>query len=197
MPGLGVLGGTFDPIHEAHLAIARAAVRELDLERVVLVPAARSPHKPEQPVATARARSEMIELAIAAEPQLLQDRRELDAGRPVYTHSTLEELAAEWRAPLWLLLGEDSFRALDRWARPERIAQLASIAVAARGSVGPDRRSGWRGARVHWLDLAPSAISATRIREQLLRGEPAIGLAPAVEAYIRRGRLYGATAVEP
>ena len=68
MPSLGVLGGSFDPIHEAHLSIARAALAELDLHRVLIVPAARSPHKASPPVADARCRRDMIELAIVDEP---------------------------------------------------------------------------------------------------------------------------------
>ena len=196
MPGVGVLGGSFDPIHDAHLAIARAACSELELDAVLLVPAARSPHKAERPVADTVARREMVELAIAAEPKLKLDARELDSRQPIFTFATLQELAEEQRTPLWLILGEDSFHALDRWARPERIAELASIAVAARGDAQRRLPVSWRGARVHWLQLAPSSISSTRIRAQLARNLAPIGLAPQVEAYIRQHGLYG-TAARP
>ncbi len=134
---IGVFGGTFDPLHVGHLAIARAALESVPLDRIVFVLARRSPLKDRDPVASPADRLTMLERAIAGEAAFSVSRIELERDGPSYTVDTLESLAAE--GDLFLILGSDAASDLPRWRRPERIAQLATLLVAARPGA-PDPR---------------------------------------------------------
>lgn len=138
---VGVFGGTFDPVHVGHLAIALAALETLPLDRVVFVPARHSPLKERGPVAGPAHRLAMLESATADEPRFSVSRIELDREGPSYTVDTLEALAGQGR--LFLILGADASADLDRWKDPERVRALATLVVA--------RRSG--------ADLPPGAIA--------------------------------------
>lgn len=129
-------GGTFDPIHNGHLAIARSA-RDVLQAPVALLPAADPPHRP-APGASAAQRARMLELAIQGEPGLGVDLRELRRAGPSYTVDTLQELRDEHgpEAPLAWLIGEDSLRGLDRWHHWTRLFDLAHLVVAARAGTG-------------------------------------------------------------
>jgi len=212
-------GGTFDPVHLGHLAIARAARDQLQVA-VRLLPAADPPHRP-APGATAAQRQEMLALAIGEEPGLLLDPRELDRaarhpGVPSYTVDTLRELRAELgpRQPIAWLVGADSLLALPRWHQWELLFELAHFIVADRpGSplaqgAGPDLMQALQGRWVrHERELftAPAGRllrlqaplreeSATAVRERIeAGGDWQHLLCPAVAGYIGRHHLYGAT----
>ncbi|MCW3480268.1 nicotinate-nucleotide adenylyltransferase [Neisseriaceae bacterium JH1-16] len=208
--GLGLFGGTFDPIHAAHLRLARALRDELDLAEVRLTPAGDPYHRSEQPGANAAHRLAMVEAAIAGEPRLTVDDREVRRQRPAYTVETLEELRAELgpTEPLWLLIGGDSLATLDSWWRWEDLFGLANLAVALRPGFSVDALPA--AVARHWqvrqvtdfpnqaasgtiraLTLPPVDVSATAIRARLQAGGPADGLVPdAVLAYIARHGLY-------
>ena len=125
-------GGTFDPVHDGHLAIARAA-RDALACPVALMPAADPPHRP-APGASAVQRAEMLELAVRDEPSLWVDRRELRRDAPSYSVDTLRELRAEWGrdASIALLVGADSFRGLPTWREWRALFTLAHFVVAER-----------------------------------------------------------------
>ncbi len=136
---VGIVGGTFDPIHAGHLAMAREAQRQLDLDQVLLIPAGAPWQR--APEATAQDRLAMARLAVGAAGPIRVDDREVRRNRPTYTLDTLQELRAELgTAPtLWLILGADAFLNLPTWYHWEELFQYARIAVACRP--GYDLRS--------------------------------------------------------
>jgi len=130
---IGVFGGTFDPVHVGHLAIALAALESAKLDRVLFVPARRSPLKDREPSASAADRFAMLQAATKTEPRFAVSRIELEREGPSFTVDTLEALSAE--GELHLILGSDALAELDRWRSPERIRALAKILVAKRPGV--------------------------------------------------------------
>ncbi len=137
---LGILGGTFDPIHHGHLVIAEEAREALGLERVLVVPAATPPHKPGRPVTAAEHRLAMAELATAGNPAFAVSRVELDRGGRSFTVDTLETLRAE-RGPgvedPWFILSSEALAELPSWRRPDRILELCRLAVVPRAGTSP------------------------------------------------------------
>ena len=209
--GLGILGGTFDPIHRAHLRLACALRDELGLAEVRLMPAGIPPHRA-APATAADHRLAMAGLAIAAEPCLTVDARETRRLRPCYTVETLEELRAELGPDLqiWWLIGGDQLAGFAGWHRWRDILALCHLAVAARpgwaadeAALPPELAERWRerqaidfanlppAGRIRALSLSPVDVSATAIRADLAAGGTGLGqLDPAVLDNIRRHRLY-------
>jgi nicotinate-nucleotide adenylyltransferase len=180
---IGVFGGTFDPVHVGHLAIANAALEELGLDRVVFVPARRSPLKQEGPDASASHRLAMLASATAHEPRFQVSKVELDRDGPSYTVETLETLRGE--GELFLILGSDAYADFERWRHPERIRSLATIVLAAR----PGAPNAPRDVRV--LDLPLMDISSRELRARGARGRSLRYLVPeAALRYIEEHRLY-------
>jgi nicotinate-nucleotide adenylyltransferase len=209
----GILGGTFDPIHLGHLAVARVAQQALGLDRVLIVPSHTPPHRSMRPSASAYHRFAMAALAVAETDRCLVSDLELVAGGISYTCRTLERLHATGFAArdLYFLTGADAFAENESWkdypgilaqahfvvvSRPGRSA--ASLretlpALASRMEDVTDRRaSGDRDpATIFLIEAETPDVSATTIRQRLLQGESLTGLvAPAVETHIRRHRLY-------
>jgi nicotinate-nucleotide adenylyltransferase len=199
---IGILGGTFDPFHVGHLALARAARDHLGLERVLLVPADIPPHKPGRPVSPGPTRLSLVEAGIRGEPRLEASSLELDRPGPSFTVDTAADLAARERAAgrdpdLTIILSADSFDGLASWHEPERLLDLARIAVAPRaGHGGPDLRAfdaafPGRRDRVIVFDAPPMDVSGSEIRRRAAAGEPLDGLVPpAVAEAIAADRLY-------
>jgi nicotinate-nucleotide adenylyltransferase len=183
----GILGGTFDPVHNAHLAMARAALEHLKLEKVLFMPTG-SPRYRSPAVASGAHRVAMLRLALGEEPRYEIDARELAPGASGYTVDTLRELRLELGAgtELWLLMGADQYAKLDTWHRPDDVRRLARIAVFA--------RPGWR-VSANAVTMVPFdliKVSASEIRARLARGEDISALVPpAVADYIAQHRLYG------
>ncbi|HKC89923.1 MAG TPA: nicotinate-nucleotide adenylyltransferase [Candidatus Limnocylindria bacterium] len=161
---LGVFGGTFDPVHVGHLAIAHAALESLRLDRVVFVLAKRSPLKDRGPVASEADRLAMLELAVAGEPRFAVSRAELDREGPSYTVDTLERLSGP--DELFLILGSDAIADFPRWKDPDRIGRLATIAVAERP--GAPERVG--NAPIVTFDAPRLDISSRELRARAARG---------------------------
>ena len=131
---LGIFGGTFDPIHVGHLVLAEQCREQCQLDEVWFVPAALPPHKRGAIISPAKTRCEMIEFAIAGNPQFKLSRIELDRTGPSYTVTTLEQLHAEDPTrELFLLVGADSIRDLPTWYQPQRILELATVVAVNRG----------------------------------------------------------------
>jgi len=183
---LGILGGTFDPVHNAHLAMAQAAMRSLRLDRMLWIPTGKPDYR-KPPVASVSDRLAMLALATKDQPDYEVDRRELEASASPYTVDTLKALRAERpQDELYLLLGGDQYASLRRWREPAEVARLARIAVFARPGyeVAP-------GGDALVVPMAPLAVSASDIRARAARGEPLEGLVPrAVANYIADNRLY-------
>jgi nicotinate-nucleotide adenylyltransferase len=182
---IGVFGGTFDPVHVGHLAIAQAALDSAKLDRVVFVPARRSPLKDRGPFASEEDRLAMLEAAVKDEPRFAVSRVELDRPGPSYTVDTLEALKGE--GTLFLILGSDALADLAKWRSPERIRALASLLVARRpGAPEPDARSG-----AHAFDAPCLDISSRELRARASRGLSLRYLVPDdVWRHIERRALY-------
>lgn len=194
---IGVLGGTFDPVHNGHLHIANALRTELGLERVVWVPAGRPPHKTGQIVSKDHDRLAMLGLALGGSVIDEISTIDIDRSGPSYTADTLEILAERFApARLFFLMGEDSLRDLPTWHDPERLLGIAELAVAARPGVDADLESVARHVpavhrRVHLVPTEEIAISSSDIRRRVRENESIHGLVPApVERYIRDHGLY-------
>ncbi len=205
-------GGTFDPVHAGHLAVAQAARAALAAD-VVFLPAADPPHRP-APGASAEQRAQMLELAVAGLPGCSVDRRELRRPGPSYTVDTLRELRAELGpdAPLVWLIGADAFRGLPDWHEWEALFALAHFAVVVRPGHSleglpqaldnaasgrwnePGAQGAWRrspAGQLMRLDMAPHPASATELRGRLRAGQDTGDwLCPAVSAYIQAQGLY-------
>ncbi len=197
---LGVLGGTFDPVHRGHLALAGAARDELGLEQVLFVPAGQPWRKTGQEIGANEDRLAMLRLALEGDPSFQIATLELERSGPSYTADTLEALAVQRRGDeLYFIVGQDALADLPNWVRPERILGLARLAAARRPEVSAgaleeaQRRVPALRERVVWLKMPPVEVSATEIRERVGRGQPIRGMvAPAVERYIRERGLYRA-----
>jgi len=196
-PGsVGVLGGTFDPVHVGHLAVAEEAREALGLERILFVPAAMPPHKVDRPVSAPSHRFAMVELAIAGNTAFEASRIELDRTGPSYTVDTLERLAPEWRE-LVLILSAEAFRDLRTWRRPERILELARLAVVPREGY-PDASRAFLAEhfpgfedRAVFLPGPRLWLSASDLRERAANGRSLRYLVPdAVATYIGDHALY-------
>jgi len=206
---LGLLGGTFDPVHYGHLRPAQDVLQALSLDAIHVIPAAQPPHR-QPPVVSAEHRLRMVELALREFAGFHVDDREYRRGGPSYTVFTLESLRAELGArPLCLLMGTDTFRELETWHQWTRLPELAHLVVMQRpGWPLPATLPAWAAPRVcrapralataeagcvYFQTVTPLDISATRVRAALARGEPATDwLPPAVSDYILTHGLYSA-----
>jgi nicotinate-nucleotide adenylyltransferase len=199
---LGIFGGTFDPIHLAHLAVAQEAADALGLEEVLFIPAGQPPHKPGQEITPAEHRLAMVELAIAGNERFGVDRLELERAGPSYTVDTLEALHASRAAAgastdLTLILSAEAFLGLMMWREPRRVLELARVAVAPRDG---HPEAGPAFLAEHLPDLADRAIfldgprlrlSASELRARAAAGRSLRYLVPdAVAAYIGDHGLY-------
>jgi nicotinate-nucleotide adenylyltransferase len=197
---IGVLGGSFNPIHHAHLFTAEEAAAALQLERVLLVPAAQSPFKRRAGV-SGEDRLKMTRIAAARNPLLRVSSVDVDRPPPSYTVETLALIQkAQPDAELHLILGIDALQDFLEWREPERLLDLARLLVVSRPGhpleVPPPVRDrlGKRAARIALHEMPLLDVSSTEIRRRLSRGEPVRYLLPdAVERYIRERGLYGAT----
>lgn len=199
---IGMLGGTFDPIHVGHLALAQVALDQLGLDRVLFVPAGQPPHKRGRPITPAEDRLAMVELATASEPRFAVSRIEIDRPGPSYTADTAEALLAgrgpdDRLAELTVILSAESFADLPAWHEPARLLRLARIAVAPRPGHPPpsptwlaQRLPGFA-ERVIVLEGPHLDVSASDIRSRVAAGRPIDGLVPPpVAAYIEAHHLY-------
>ena len=194
---IGVLGGTFDPVHNGHLHIAQALREALGLARIVWVPAGRPPHKQGQIVSSDQDRLEMLKLALGDPTRDEISTVDLDRSGPSYTADTLDALSDHFGgARLFFLMGEDSLRDFPTWHDPERILRIADLAVAGRPGADADLElvagvlPAVRG-HVHVAPTEELAISSSEIRHRVRANESIREMVPpAVAAYIERHHLY-------
>lgn len=196
---VGILGGTFDPIHEGHLTAAAVVTRALSLDRVVLLPSRTPPHRAMEPRASIYHRFAMTALA-AAERELIVSDLELRRDGPSYTATTLEALHGEGFQPsqLYFITGSDAFAEVETWFDYPRLLSLANFAVVSRpGAPRPaDLLADFASSiptttNVISVEANTPDVSSTEIRRRVGAGEPIDGLVPAsVAGHIRRHSLY-------
>ncbi|MEZ6133499.1 MAG: nicotinate-nucleotide adenylyltransferase [Pirellulaceae bacterium] len=203
---IGLFGGTFDPIHIGHLFIAEQVREYLQLDQVRFVPAAIAPHKQDQRTSDAKHRLEMIRLAIGGNAFFAWDDCELKRGGTSYTVDTLAEFRSRMpEADLVFVMGNDSLEDLHTWREPQRICELAFVAVVARGGQAapdltklaaylPDGLSTpAEELQKHLVPIPQIEFSSSDIRQRLVDGRSIrYQIHPAVEAYIHAQRLYQA-----
>jgi nicotinate-nucleotide adenylyltransferase len=189
---LGAFGGTFDPPHLGHLAIAEWARDTLRLDRVLFVPAGQPPHKRGRRLTPARHRLAMIRLAVRGNPAFKVSTWELDRRGPSFTVDTLEHLARPRGVELYLLVGADSLDDFRTWKRPEAILALARLAVAGRPGSGSRGERWAKGTgRVDWIGNPEVGISSTLVRDRVRGGQSCRYLVPdPVWRYVEKHRLY-------
>ncbi|MBN1152514.1 MAG: nicotinate-nucleotide adenylyltransferase [Dehalococcoidia bacterium] len=196
---LGILGGTFDPVHAGHIFVAEEARIRLQLDKVLFIPAGNPWLKVSRTITPAAHRIEMVRLAIAKHEHFELSTMEVERGGPSYTVDTLEELRKQPECrDLYLLLGLDSFVELPQWKDAERIVALCTLVVVPRyGDNLPElgevaqKVNGVSERNVLVLDSPMIGISSSGIRERIARGLPVDYLVPgAVERYIIAHGLY-------
>lgn len=189
---VGVFGGTFDPPHVGHLVAARDAMEHLGLDRVLFVPAHRSPFKDSGTTSSTGLRLEMVTRAVEADPGFEVSRIEVDRDPPSYTVDTLRRLGEAEPGVRWtLLLGVDQWRSFGAWKAPTEIARLARVAVLARE--GQDPAAVDPGVDVPWVAVPVTRldVSSSELRERVRRGRSLRHLVPdAVREFIESKELY-------
>jgi len=204
---VGVLGGTFDPIHLGHIAAAAAAQQHLALQSIILVPSHIPPHRAQPATASAEDRLAMAELAASGRPGWSVSRVEIDRDGPSYTYDTLLELrnrnagaaGNEWQ--IFFITGADAFAEIATWSRYPAVLDLANFVVVSRPGITLDSlrdkvpsafdRHGSAPTRVILVEAHTPNVSSTEIRRRVRSGQSLSGLVPdAVAAYISARRLY-------
>lgn len=192
---VGVFGGAFDPPHQAHLSLVRAAVAQLQLDEIRVFPTGQAWHKA-RPLSPAHHRLAMAELAFADEPKVVLDAREMARSGPSYTVDTLRELKSEQPgAELYLVIGADQARALPTWHEWRELPQLAIICVAEREELTRTRPRfippKALESRFRQLQMPSMPISATEIRSRLAAHQGIVPLvSEPVARYIEHHHLY-------
>jgi nicotinate-nucleotide adenylyltransferase len=201
---IGILGGTFSPPHVGHLACAEAALSQLGLDRLLLMPVARPPHKEAVEDPGAQHRLAMCRLAATGDERIGVSELEVERGGPSYTVDTLRALhEASAQDELTFVAGGDMAASLPGWREPEEVLRLARFAVAEREGAGRaevDRAlAGLEGRdRVVFFDMPRIDVSSSAIRRAIAAGRPVRDLVPdAVARYIEEHGLYGAPAGSP
>lgn len=196
---LGILGGTFDPVHYGHLLVAETCREVLSLDHIKFIPARISPLKTDRQPTDGHARADMIQLAIAGYPEFSVDRRELRRTGVSYTVDTLRELASDAATTeLYFLMGADSLKDLMSWKDPEEIAKLATLVVCNRPGVSlpsPEQILAWTtptiASRVQSVTIPGTDVSASDLRDRIRSGRSIRFQTPrSVESFLRQHRLY-------
>ncbi len=191
MTDTALFGGTFDPVHNGHIEIARAAADRFGLAKILFIPAANPPHKPEGVTSPYEDRVRMVELACAADPRFEASRIEAGSARSYSIH-TIEKLNALGMHRPGFLIGADAFAEIRSWYRWRDVVSSVDFIVVTRPPAAPPDAN-WEtppGAIVHELTGLDLPISSSRIREQLMRGDFAVAVPASVLAYIRQHGLY-------
>ena len=192
---IGIFGGTFDPPHNGHLALARACMKELALDELLFVPAAQNPLKSVGPRASAHDRLTMLGLLVAGEPSMGVVDVEIQKGPPSYSVDTVGDLQMVRPADYWFLMGADALKSLGEWKNPQKLLRLCRLGVVLRPSQADadvvSRFDEAYRSRVDLVRMPPVDVSSTEVRNRLARGQTIAPYVPqAVLAYIEEQGLY-------
>jgi nicotinate-nucleotide adenylyltransferase len=192
---VGILGGTFDPPHIGHIALAHSAIETLELDEVMMLPAFRNPLKKGH-LTPAKQRMEMISLAIQDDPKLSISDIEISRGGASYAVDTLSELTyIKPTAEYWFILGSDAVKDIDKWKQPQRLLRMCRLAIATREGQNPEQLlmsvPVYVPDAVDWLPMPPMEISSSEIRRRIGDRKP-MGqwVHPDVLKYIEANKLY-------
>lgn len=198
-PRLGIMGGTFDPIHYGHLVAAEMARAEFNLNNVLFIPTGKPPHKNRRDILDGQLRLEMVESAIHDNPAFVSSALEIERDGPSYTVETLRVLCNAWpEHELYFITGTDALREIFSWREAEEIFKMIQFIGAARPGFDAkdfllkvqDEHPELLG-KIHYLEVPALAISSTDIRERVKRGEPIRYLLPeGVRQFIQQRGLY-------
>jgi nicotinate-nucleotide adenylyltransferase len=188
---IGLFGGSFDPVHNAHVALAEVAMAQLQLDSVRWIPAGNPWQKPNQ-LAAAEHRAAMVTLAIAHEPRFVLDRCELHRDGPSYTLDTVRELqTTRPAAQFFLIIGQDQYTSFHTWRGWQDLLQRVTLAVAGRPGAPSEVNADVLNAGHQPVALPMTGISSTEIRSRIANGQDIADLVPApVASYIARHSLY-------
>lgn len=195
---LGIMGGTFDPIHDGHLLIAQSAAEEFGLDQVLFLPTGKSPHKQEGRVTNPMVRCDMVRIAIQDNPAFAMSVFEAQNDKINYTYLTLQKFHQMYQnASFYFIMGEDSLDDFQNWSNPKEICRLSTILVAVRGSgiekikTKIERAKEIYDARMHMLHAPGFSISSREIRKRVRMGKSIRYMVPKeVESYIKNHSLY-------
>ncbi len=192
---IGLLGGSFDPPHRGHLALALAAMEQLELNEVVFVPANRNPLKTRAVSATGKQRMSMVAAMIADQPTMSVSDMELTRGGPSYAIETLQELQMVHPGDYWFLMGADTLRGFDDWKNPLRLLKIARLGVVLRPPLGESdvlsRLNPEVEERVDLIRMPADEVSSSEVRTRLENGQSIASWLPdAVFHYIKSNKLY-------
>lgn len=201
MKRIGILGGTFNPIHKGHIEIAREAVREFGLDFVLVMPSGVSYMKDSNEVLPKEHRAEMTRLAVCKEQRLVYDDRELKREGNSYTFETVLELRQEYgfAAEFYFITGADTLLNIHKWRKPEIIFKECCMVVALRNGSGYDELTAAKmqlenlyAAKISFMSMEPFDVSSTQIRKSCTLGEDVKRFLPeGVFEYIKKEKLYG------
>lgn len=194
---IGIMGGTFDPVHNGHLVIAKSVAEQLDLDRVLFIPAGNPNFKQRQKLAPAADRAHMVALAIEGEALFELDLCEVERLGVTYTADTLEELTRRYEgAQLFFIMGTDSAITLPDWRRAADVARLCTIVVAKRpGQSTQHVRDALAASPIDfdivYLDVPQVDVSSTQLREQIAQGQDVSDMIPpSVATFLVETGLY-------
>lgn len=191
-PGrIALFGGSFDPVHCAHLKVAHCALEQAGLNRVVFLPASQSPLK-RRPFSEDAARLKMLRLALRDENRFGLSTYEIEQNKVNYTVDTIDHFRELYSsAELFWIIGEDQFAQLDKWRRIDELVEKVVFLVYPRGKRKKVARKPVEGLRYHALEAKTMSVSSTKVRECCKKGLPIAGLVPgSVEAFICEQGLY-------
>jgi len=185
----GILGGLFDPIHNGHLSLCKAALEQLNLDNVLLIPAYDHPHR--QQISSFEQRCEMVLIAIKEFDQYRLSRIESQIEKPSYTTKTLEFLKKDFpETDLYFIIGSDNLSKIETWYEPEDIFEQAKVVMGDRPGPESDLESKYSD-RIDRINMTPVDISSTQIREAVRTGQDISNWVPSeVADYISRNGLY-------
>lgn len=192
---IGIMGGTFDPIHYGHLLMAEQAREEMGLDQVWFVPAGSPPHKQTKQITDALHRMEMVQRAVVNQIDFRVCAWEIEQVGPSYTVTTMKHFCTEYPdSEFFLILGTDMVNSLPSWYKVENLLQLVQVIALGRPGYPIEKLPVWIQERVHWVpDSIEIQLASTEIRQRLEAGRSVRYLVPdSVLAYIEENRLYGA-----
>lgn len=198
---IGIMGGSFNPIHIGHLVTAEEAYSQFQLDRIIFIPSGQPPHKEPRKFAPAEDRYLMTVIATASNPHFTVSRMEIDRKGPSYTVDTLKELRRIYgpKPKIYFITGADAILEILTWKTPEILAELCEFIAATRPGYSLDKfkelhllnESAKKLPRVHFMEVPALAISSTNIRRRLREGRPIKYLVPeGVEHYLYKSQLY-------